>query len=147
MLKFKEGQTYICTKTDTVWWTVGKEYNVFYDDRLQSLAINDNLGTTWFDYELNSSYEEFILKEEKELEEKQEEINKSVEDMEHLEPYDKQDIQPIDIMRRNFTPEEYCGFLQGNILECILLYKHKNGVEDLAKAQVYIGLLLEYYKG
>lgn len=28
MLNFKEGQIYICTKSDKAWWTVGKEYPV-----------------------------------------------------------------------------------------------------------------------
>ena len=28
MLKFKEGQTYICTKSEAPWWTEGKEYQV-----------------------------------------------------------------------------------------------------------------------
>lgn len=94
--------------------------------------------------------------EEKELEERQEDINKAVKDMnsyEYLEylrnqeHYEKNGIQPIDIMKANFTPEEYTGFLKGNVLKYLLRYKHKNGVEDLAKAQVYIGWLLEHYKG
>ena len=46
MLNAKAGQTYICTKSDKSWWTVGKEYNVVvnkYDD----LCFVDDDGTTW----------------------------------------------------------------------------------------------------
>ena len=41
------------------------------------------------------------------------------------------------------TPEEYKGFLRGNIYKYVKRYEDKNGVEDLRKAIVYIEKLIE----
>lgn len=46
MLTFKKGQTYICTKSDKRWWTVGKEYPVFLDSYNEP-AIRDDDGDDW----------------------------------------------------------------------------------------------------
>ena len=65
MLTFKKGQTYICTKSDKRWWTVGKEYKVFLDSDNEP-AIKDDDGFDWhsgyLSY-LNTSNIQFKLKE------------------------------------------------------------------------------------
>lgn len=38
------------------------------------------------------------------------------------------------------NPESY---LQGNILKYVMRYKHKNGIEDLRKAKVYLDWLIK----
>lgn len=40
------------------------------------------------------------------------------------------------------TPEQYEGFILGNIYKYVKRYKHKNGVDDLQKAKDYIDLLI-----
>lgn len=52
-------------------------------------------------------------------------------------------IECIDYIRDKMTPEEFQGFCIGNILKYVSRHKHKNGVEDLKKAQVYLGWLIE----
>lgn len=59
------------------------------------------------------------------------------------EHYTANGIQPIDLMRQNFTPEAFKGFLEGNILKYVLRHKRKNGVEDLRKAMTYLTWLIE----
>ena len=39
------------------------------------------------------------------------------------------------------------GFLEGNILKYIARFRHKNGVEDLRKAQWYLNRLIENASG
>ena len=51
-------------------------------------------------------------------------------------------LEPIEIMKANFTFEEYTGFLQGNVLKYMLRYKRKNGLEDLLKARTYLTWLI-----
>ncbi|MCC9079587.1 hypothetical protein LOS21_06485 [Enterococcus faecium] len=74
-LDFKEGQTYICTKSDKQWWTVGKEYPVFLDSDNEP-AIRDDDGDDWHSSYLSIFNNQFKLKEEqpkvmmKELKEK-----------------------------------------------------------------------------
>lgn len=63
MLTFKKGQTYICTKSDKRWWTVGKEYPVFLDSDNEP-AIRDDDGDDWHSGYLSASNNQFKLKEE-----------------------------------------------------------------------------------
>jgi len=49
----------------------------------------------------------------------------------------------IDILRGMLTPEQFEGFLLGNVLKYVFRYSHKNGSEDLRKAGVYLGWLTE----
>ncbi|MFS1242410.1 DUF1642 domain-containing protein [Enterococcus lactis] len=62
-LDFKEGQTYICTKSDKQWWTVGKEYPAFLDSDNEP-AIRDDDGDDWHSSYLSISNNQFKLKEE-----------------------------------------------------------------------------------
>lgn len=47
-------------------------------------------------------------------------------------------IQPI-----TFITANKLNFCQGNIIKYILRYKEKNGLEDLKKAQTYLGYLIQ----
>lgn len=57
--------------------------------------------------------------------------------------YKNQGIEPIVLMKTNFSKEEYTGFLQGNVLKYMLRYKDKNGIEDLKKAKTYLTWLID----
>lgn len=57
--------------------------------------------------------------------------------------YREAGIEPIDLMRENFTSEEFSGFLQGNVLKYMLRFKRKNGLEDLKKAKTYLSWLID----
>lgn len=133
MLKFKEGQTYICTRTEFPWWTEGKEYKVFNDRKYDILVIEDDQGTRWNEKELTTSFNRFELKEEPTM-------SDLIDNQSH---YKNQGIEPIDLMRKNFSKEEFAGFLQGNVLKYMLRYKNKNGVEDLKKAKTYLTWLIK----
>lgn len=66
MLNFKEGQTYICTKSNESWWTEGKEYTVTLD-RYGTPLLPDNDGYKWSSHSLNESSHQFELKEDTKL--------------------------------------------------------------------------------
>ena len=66
-MKFKEGQTYTCTKSSLTWFTKGKEYPVIVND-YGKLAIQDNDGTTWLEDELYDGFTCFKLKGENKME-------------------------------------------------------------------------------
>ena len=61
----------------------------------------------------------------------------------HPNHYTFGSIEVIDYIRDKMTPDEFQGYCMGNILKYISRHKHKNGVEDLKKAQVYLGWLIE----
>jgi hypothetical protein len=62
--------------------------------------------------------------------------------------YNRSTIQPIDFMESSFTPDEYRGHLKGCVIKYISRYRLKGTpVEDLYKAQTYLGWLIEYEEG
>ncbi len=133
-LNFKEGQTYICTESYNEWWTEGKEYNVVLDHISKHYVIRDDENTGWTDYEINNAGDQFKLKE----------VTKPTTDLIDNQPhYTSQGIEPIELMRKNFSKEEFAGFLKGNVLKYMLRYKDKNGLEDLKKAMTYLTWLIK----
>lgn len=133
MLNFKEGQTYICTETDKPWWTVGREYKVSTKGVCNKLAIEDDTGKIFIQANVELfTKTKFKLKETT--------MTDLIDNQSH---YKNQGIEPIDLMRKNFSKEEFAGFLQGNVLKYMLRYKDKNGLEDLKKAKTYLIWLIE----
>lgn len=63
----------------------------------------------------------------------------------HPKHYTFGSIEVIEIIKDSSTTEEYEGYLANNIKKYILRYKHKNGVEDLKKARVYLDWLIDLY--
>ena len=57
----------------------------------------------------------------------------------------KYGMEVIDVIK-NFSPcPEYAeGFFFGNVVKYVLRHSKKNGLEDLKKAQKYLGWLIEY---
>lgn len=60
-----------------------------------------------------------------------------------VEHYCQGGIEPIDYMRAQFTPEQFEGFLRGNVIKYVTRYPHKNGLDDLLKAKTYLEWLIE----
>ena len=59
--------------------------------------------------------------------------------------YDRGIIQPIDFMESNFTPDEYRGYLKGQVIKYISRYRYKGApIQDLLKAKTYLDWLIEY---
>lgn len=62
--------------------------------------------------------------------------------VQHPSHYTGGDIECIDAIRSALTPEQFEGYLRGNILKYLWRYPDKNGVEDLRKAQWYLNRLI-----
>lgn len=74
--------------------------------------------------------------------------SEDLENVEEIEDTDRYKTtsgkQLFDVLRDDLlTPEEYKGFLRGNVYKYVKRYEDKNGVEDLRKAIVYIEKLIE----
>lgn len=57
-----------------------------------------------------------------------------------------QGIETIEIIKSKMSKEMYEGYLLGNIIKYITRYKHKNGLQDLEKAEWYMKKLIELEK-
>lgn len=56
--------------------------------------------------------------------------------------YKSKTVQPWDAMEAWLTPEQFKGFLRGNIIKYLARYDDKGGVEDLKKARHYLDKLI-----
>lgn len=52
-------------------------------------------------------------------------------------------IECIDYIKDFLNEEEYIGYLRGNIAKYLHRWRYKNGLEDLEKAKVYLGWLID----
>lgn len=55
------------------------------------------------------------------------------------------DIECIDAIEASMSSTEFQGFCKGNALKYLWRYRHKNGLEDLKKAAVYLQWLDESF--
>jgi len=56
-------------------------------------------------------------------------------------------IECIAYIEDFLTPEEYIGYLRGNIAKYLHRWRYKNGLEDLKKATWYLDRLAELEEG
>ena len=52
-------------------------------------------------------------------------------------------IECIDAIKASLTPQQYAGYLRGNVLKYLWRYDRKGGAEDLRKARTYLEWLIE----
>lgn len=54
-------------------------------------------------------------------------------------------LECIEVIKAELTPEQYIGYLYGNVTKYLWRYQYKNGLEDLKKAAHYLRWLQEAY--
>ena len=60
--------------------------------------------------------------------------------------YTQGELEVIDILQDKLTPQEFEGFLKGNILEYTFREGIKNGTEDMKKGAWYMSRLIDFRK-
>lgn len=125
----KDTIIYVDLDNKVITYSSEEYYNKYKQDE-------DVIELTPFD--MLSKLTNLLVKEE--TEEVKEEPEKDVANQDH---YKNQGIEPIEYMRSTFTQDEFRGFLRGNVTKYLARHKDKNGLEDLKKAQVYLGWLIE----
>lgn len=61
----------------------------------------------------------------------------------HPSHYTQGGVECIDAIRAALGPEGFQAYCDGNVIKYLWRWKHKGGLEDLRKAQVYLGWLIE----
>lgn len=59
------------------------------------------------------------------------------------EHYKNKVVQPWTAMEAWMSPEQFEGFLRGNVIKYIARYKDKDGLKDVHKAHHYLSKLIE----
>jgi hypothetical protein len=62
----------------------------------------------------------------------------------HPSHYTEGGIECIEAIEAQLTPEEYKGYLKGNVAKYVWREAHKGGIESLKKAQWYIDRLIAF---
>lgn len=63
----------------------------------------------------------------------------------HPNHYNQNNIETIDIIRQILGPDQFAGFLMGNIIKYLDRHEFKNGREDLHKAHWYADKLTKEF--
>jgi len=91
----------------------------------------------------NSSEEcVFYIPEHKFIETKKQETAQT-DNVNHPGHYCQGGIECIKAIEASMTPEEFQGYCKGNVIKYCWRFREKNGLEDLKKAQVYLGWMIE----
>ncbi len=61
----------------------------------------------------------------------------------HPSHYTQGGIECIKAIEASMTPKQFQGYCKGNVMKYIWRSENKNGIEDLKKAQVYLGWMIE----
>lgn len=61
----------------------------------------------------------------------------------HPGHYTQGGIECIEAIRASLGDEDFASYCKGNVLKYLWRYRHKNGVEDLHKARVYLDWMIE----
>ena len=61
----------------------------------------------------------------------------------HPAHYTQGGVECIEAIKASMSREAFAGYCKGNAMKYLWRYEHKGGVEDLKKAQVYLGWLIE----
>lgn len=64
----------------------------------------------------------------------------------HPSHYNTGNIEVIEYIRDKLTPEQYVGYCMGNVLKYCSRWQHKDGLQDLEKAYVYLGWAIDKLK-
>ena len=62
----------------------------------------------------------------------------------HPQHYQSSNLECIDAIRAQMTPEEFRGFLKGNVLKYMWRERMKGGNESLLKANWYLDQLIHH---
>ena len=65
----------------------------------------------------------------------------------HPTHYTQGGIECIEAIRASMPPSGFQDYCKGNVLKYIWRWRDKGGVEDLAKAQVYLTWLIDSAEG
>lgn len=57
--------------------------------------------------------------------------------------YNQGGIECVEAIKASMSPEEFQGYLKGNAIKYLWRYRHKNGIQDLQKANWYNNRLIQ----
>lgn len=135
---------------ENVFKECGEDTYIHAHDKPSKLEFG-NTGTDLFDDYLEDglviTYEDFIIYHPMTQEISSKLVratnDEQTDNVNHPNHYNSYSREVIDTLQGSMTPDEFKGYLKGNIMKYVTRYQFKNGVEDLKKAQWYLNKLTE----
>lgn len=53
------------------------------------------------------------------------------------------EIECIDAIKASMSPSGFTDYCKGNVIKYLFRWEHKGGLQDLKKAKVYLGWMIE----
>lgn len=66
--------------------------------------------------------------------------------VEHPAHYTQGGIECIEAIKASMCPAGFTDYCKGNVIKYLFRWEHKGGLQDLQKAQVYLGWMIETAK-
>lgn len=112
------------------------------------VSESNEFGPMFFSFDDNIIYKDRFTYEELPTEEVKVEKNLTTISIPIINLDATQKVQPPHYSQGTISPIEYIeankmDFIEGNIIQYVTRYKHKNGIDDLKKAQDYLNRLIE----
>ena len=79
--------------------------------------------------------------------ERNDEVEPTNDAVQHPSHYTQGGIECIEAIRASMTADGFCDYCKGNIIKYIWRWRDKGGIEDLRKASVYLGWLINAAEG
>ena len=79
--------------------------------------------------------------------ERNDEVEPTNDAVQHPSHYTQGGIECIEAIKASMTADGFCDYCKGNIIKYIWRWRDKGGVEDLRKASVYLGWLINAAEG
>ena len=79
--------------------------------------------------------------------ERNDEVEPTGDAVQHPSHYTHGGIERIEAIRASMTADGFCDYCKGNIIKYIWRWRDKGGAEDLRKASVYLGWLINAAEG
>ena len=79
--------------------------------------------------------------------ERKDEVEPTNDAVQHPSHYTHGGIECIEAIKASMTVDGFCDYCKGNIIKYIWRWRDKGGVEDLRKASVYLGWLINAAEG
>lgn len=142
-----------------IWWaddTEPKEFNFWAEFRNETcVMIKDDEMYYGLKLEYIETYPDIPIQKYKAKSpgtKMQEGVSKLARAMKQNDPvnnpshYTQGELEVIDILQDKLTPQEFEGFLKGNILKYTFREGIKNGTEDMKKGAWYMSRLIDFRK-
>jgi hypothetical protein len=142
--EYVEGQLAVGKSASQVERELGLTRNSIYY-HMKKWGLKSPIGKKKSVEPVKEQVETMEKRAEPKIESKSEEVKAeiTIDNVNHPPHYNQGSIEVIDYIQDQLTPEQFTGFIVGNVIKYASRARHKGGLEDLKKARWYLDRLIQ----